>query len=282
MSDSHDDLESRRKEFVGAVLKKGAEFAEELLRENERLRFRIVQLEQQAAFARDVPTPATLKELAEKIHTLEQERERLLMRFAHVEAENQEYLSRFREIERENNNLASLYVATHQLHSTFELREVLQVVIEIVLNFVGGKTFALFLVDDEHRMLRPVAAEGVAREELAARPLDDAGVLGAVTGSGEPHYATAADRARKTAIDPRKDDPIIGVPLRIRDRAIGVIAIWELLQQKTELLEIDYEIFQLLGAHAASALEAARLSAEAAQAGSSARLPFGKLAEMIG
>jgi nitrate/nitrite-specific signal transduction histidine kinase len=278
VSDSHDDLESRRKEFVESFLKKGAEFAEELLRENERLRFRVASVEQQlAATTLDAPTPGTLKELVERIHALEQEREKLLARFAHVEAENKEYVSRFREIERENNNLASLYVAAHQLHSTFELREVLQVVIEIVLNFVGAKTFAIYLVDEEAKLLRAVAAEGIAREELASRPIAG-GVLGQVTTSGEPHYGA---RTKSAAVDPRKDEPAIAVPLRIRDRAVGVIGIWELLAQKTELLEVDYEIFQLLGAHAASALEAARLAAEAAQAGPGARLSFGRLAETL-
>lgn len=276
MSDA-DDLIARQKEFVDSFFKKGAEFAEELLRENEKLRFRLVQLEQQLrTSAGPVPTPNTLRELVDKIHSLEQEREQLLARFAHVEAENREYLSRFREIERENNNLASLYVAAHQLHSTFELREVLQIVLEIVLNFVGAKTFALYLVDEEDRSLRPVVAEGIAREDVPGGRLG-AGVLGRAAETGEPHYGAT----RAGGVDARKDEPVVCVPLRMKDRAVGVIAIWDFLQQKTELLEVDFEIFNLLGAHAASALEAARLAAEATQSGDPTRLRFARLAGLI-
>lgn len=267
MSDSHgggggDDLVAKQKEFLEAFFKKGAEFSEELLRENEKLRFRVVQLEEQlAASARALPTPATLKELVEKIHNLEQERGQIMQRFADVEAENREYVTRYQEIERENNNLASLYVAAYQLHSTFEMREVLQIVVEILLNFVGAKSFAVLLLDDKTHTLRPVATEGLERTEVPLRRLGE-GVVGRVAQSGEAHYAAMAAGAR-----PGTAEPSICVPLRIQARIVGVVAIWDFLSQKTELAEVDFEIFNLLGAHAASALEAARLVADAGEAG---------------
>jgi nitrate/nitrite-specific signal transduction histidine kinase len=267
MSDSHsggggDDLVAKQKEFLEAFFKKGAEFSEELLRENEKLRFRVVQLEEQlAASARALPTPATLKELVEKIHNLEQERGQLMQRFAHVEAENREYMTRYQEIERENNNLASLYVAAYQLHSTFEMREVLQIVVEILLNFVGAKSFAVLLLDDKTHTLRPVATEGLDRAEVPLRRLGE-GIVGRVAESGEAHYAGMRAGAR-----PGTAEPSICVPLRIQARIVGVLAIWDFLSQKTELADVDFEIFNLLGAHAASALEAARLVADAGEAG---------------
>lgn len=271
MPDSDDprDLFVKQREFLDAFFKKGVEFTEEILRENEKLRFRVVQLEEQvASSARALPTPATLKELVEKIHSLEQEREQLLMRFAHVEQENREWRDRFQRIERENNNLASLYVAAYQLHSTFDVREVLQIVVEILLNFVGAKTFAVMVYDEEARAVRPVATEGVALEDVPARRLGQ-GVIGRVAESGEVHYGPLLSGVTPDA------DPPIAVPLKFRDRVVGVIAIWELLVQKTELAEVDYEIFNLLGAHAASALEAARLAAEA---GDAPRLRFSAFA----
>lgn len=265
MSDS-DDLVAKKKEFVEAFFRKGAEFTEELLRENEKLRFRVVQLEEQLASAtRALPTPATLKELVEKIHALEKEREELLARFASVQAENREYEARYHEIERENNNLASLYVAASQLHSTLDLREVLQVIVEIVLNFVGAKTFAVYLLDEGARLLRAVAAENVAVKDVPPRPLGE-GIVGRIAQSGEAHFGGIPGGERTAA-----DEPVIAIPLRFGDRVVGAIAVWEFLSQKTELAEVDYEIFRLLGAHAASALEAARLVAEA---GDGTRLRF--------
>src|SRR5262249_14194908 len=131
---------------------------------------------------------------------------------------------------------------------------------------------------EDARLLRAVAAEGIAREELAARPIA-AGVLGQVTASGEPHYG--ARGRQPAAVDPRKDEPAIAVPLKIRDRAVGVIAIWGLLARKPGRRGAAYESSQPPGPPAAGAPGAARLAAEAAQAGPTARLSFGRLAETL-
>jgi hypothetical protein len=273
-----DDLVAKQKEFLESFFKKATEFTEELLRENEKLRFRVVQLEEQmASSARAIPTPATLKELVEKLHHLEHERQTLLDRFASVEAENREYLTRYHEIERENNNLAALYVAVHQLHSTFELREVLQTIEEILLNFVGAKVFSLLLLDEETRELRPVSVEGVPREDVVPRKLG-AGVIGRTGETGVAHY----EKVPRSGPVSGRDEPAICIPLRIArggDKVVGVVAIWDFLQQKTELAEVDYEIFTLLGSHAASALEAARLAAESPGGG---RLQFTALTNLLG
>ena len=172
-----------------------------------------------------------------RIEELLKENEKLRLRVAELENQLEAHES-----------LASLYVAAYQLHATFELHEVVQIVVEILINLVGAKTFAIFLYDGERRRFRPVAAEGAVRAELAER--------GEV--SSEPTYGRTA-----SGVDPRRDEPPICIPLRIRDQVVGMIAIWELLRQKPGLAEVDFEIFNLLGSHAASALEAARLRAEA-------------------
>jgi nitrate/nitrite-specific signal transduction histidine kinase len=277
MSESHsggggDDLIAKQKEFLAAFFKKGAEFTEELLRENEKLRFRVVQLEEQiASSARSIPTPATLRELVEKIHNLEQEREQLLTRYASVEAENRQYEQRFHQIERENHNLASLYVAAYQIHSTFALREVVQTIVEILLNFVGAKSFAILVLDDDRGAFRTIAVEGMDRAEVPDVKLGQ-GVIGKVAETGQPQFAGDIRPAAHLG------EPQICVPLRMKDKVVGALAIWDFLIQKTELVEVDYEIFNLLGAHAASALEAARL---AAGAGEGPRLRFAALQGLL-
>src|SRR5207302_5928932 len=101
-----------------------------------------------------------------RIEALEAERESLLHRFEGVSSGSQDQIARFHEIERENNNLANLYVASFQLHSTMDLREVTQIILEILLNFVGAKTFAIQLVDETEGILRPLASEGVRRGDV--------------------------------------------------------------------------------------------------------------------
>jgi nitrate/nitrite-specific signal transduction histidine kinase len=257
------DLAASKREFIETFFKRGAEFTEELMRENERLRFRVVQLEEErhALLARADPTPgsaqSTLRELVARIESLEEERRSLMERYAGVERQNADFSSRYHDIERENNNLANLYVASFQLHSTLDLREVTQIILEILLNFVGAKTFAIQLVDDEKRRFRTLAAEGVDKARVPEPPLGDEGRVGQSVASGQPYYDETRFRSRADM-----SHPSVVVPLKIRERAVGAIVIWDLLVQKTALAEVDYELFNLLGAHAASALMGAKLNAE--------------------
>jgi GAF domain-containing protein len=154
------------------------------------------------------------------------------------------------ELLRENDKLRALYVATYQMHSAFDPGEVLRTLLEILVNFVGAKTFAVYVLDDEPRLLRPVCAEGMALPGAVA--LGD-GIIGRVGATGESHLAD---------VGPAGPEPRICIPLRLADRVAGVVAIWDFLVQKTGLLEVDFELFHLLAAHAASALEAACRAAE--------------------
>lgn len=260
------DLVESKREFIETFFKRGAEFTEELMRENEKLRFRVVQLEEErralAASAHST-TPAAgagaLKELVARIEQLEAERESLMSRFSGVEKLNHDIYERYHDIERENNNLANLYVASFQLHSTMELRELTQIILEILLNFVGAKTFAIQLVDDEHGKLRTLAAEGIERARVPEGGIAE-GRAGEVIKSGHPYID--GERLRVRADLAHLDRPVIVVPLKIRERVVGVVIIWDLLSQKTALADVDYELFNLLAAHAASALQGAWLAAE--------------------
>jgi nitrate/nitrite-specific signal transduction histidine kinase len=259
------DLVASKREFIETFFKRGAEFAEELMHENERLRFRVAQLEQavesRGSGERTGSAQMSLRELVSRIESLEHEREQLLSRYQGVELQNQSFSSRYHEIERENNNLANLYVASFQLHSTMELREVTQIIVEILINFVGAKTFAIQLLDAEHGRLKTLAAEGIDRAHAPGEGAPPTGgMVAEVMRSGNPFF----DDARLvTRADPaRLSQPVIVAPLKIREQVVGVIVVWDLLQQKTALQEVDYELFNLLGAHAASALQGAKLTAE--------------------
>jgi GAF domain-containing protein len=55
-------------------------------------------------------------------------------------------------------------------------------------------------------------------------------------------------------------DPIVCIPLKIKDHLIGVIAIFSLFEQKKKrLTRVDFELFSMLGGHAATAIFSARL-----------------------
>jgi hypothetical protein len=258
------DLETSKREFIETFFRRGAEFAEELMHDNERLRYRVVQLEEQnRILTADEPGKGgterkALRELVARIEELSSERDQLLTRFAGVAKSTADFQARFHDIERENNNLANLYVASYQLHSTMDLREVTQIILEILLNFIGAKTFAIQLIDEDARKLRTLAAEGMPREQAPQWTLDDVRVR-RMLDSGQPVFDDTRFGQRADL-----EKPAILAPIRIAGKVVGAIVVWDLLSQKTGLDDVDYELLNLLGAHAAAALQAAKLTAELA------------------
>jgi transcriptional regulator with GAF, ATPase, and Fis domain len=205
------------------LFNKSKEFTEELLHENERLR-------------------ATLAELQGTVQ--------------HLQRENRDFSSRYAEVEEQNNSLANLYVATYQLHSTLDFREVLEIVKEIIINLIGAHSFAILLLDEKANELRTIAAEGKdevsGMESLVVRVGE--GLLGNVAQSGQSYYVIDdVDGAGSV------ERPIAAVPLKIKDNVIGLIAIYKLLQQKHSFSAVDYELFTLLAAHAATAIFSSKL-----------------------
>src|SRR5690348_11875692 len=79
-----------KKEFIQTFFKRAEEFTETLLRENERLRFQILELEEKlhardfAPFQESNATGA-LRDLLSRVESLEQEREQMLTRFRSVQ-----------------------------------------------------------------------------------------------------------------------------------------------------------------------------------------------------
>ncbi|QWV94185.1 GAF domain-containing protein [Geomonas oryzisoli] len=244
-------VHSRGEEFL-QVFKKGAEFTQELLRENERLRFRVLELEKSQVTG-DAPPASELKKLNERIADLEQEKQEILDRIKHVEEENQDFAARYLEIEDENNNLANLYIASYQLHSTLDFKEVLQIITEIIINLIGAEEFAIMLLDEKSDELQAVSTEGIERSEIPAFRLGK-GIIGSVAQSGENHFASDFDSYERDF-----SAPMVCIPLKIKEHVIGVLAIYKLLMQKKEFAAVDYELFTLLAGHAATAIFSSRL-----------------------
>jgi nitrate/nitrite-specific signal transduction histidine kinase len=245
--------ETRAEKFL-ELFNKGKEFTEELLRENQRLRYRLATAENESA------TSAPREEidrLRAEIQQLTDENRRIAQRFREVEEENKDFANRYIEIEEQNNNLANLYVASYQLHSTLDFKEVIQIVQEIVINLVGAESFAILLLDEKTNELRTIAREGEdvmpGIENVSARLGD--GILGQVAKTGESYYINQDTEGGKVTLE----RPLAAVPLKIKEHVIGLIVIYKLLQQKDSFSAVDYELFSLLAAHAATAIFSSKL-----------------------
>ena len=246
-------IHGRAEEFL-QVFKKGAEFTQELMKENERLRYRVLQLEEQHRAVGETAAPTEEnRQLLKRIAELEQEKEEILGRIKQVEEENQDFAARYVEIEQENNNLANLYIASYQLHSTLDFKEVLQIITEIIINLIGAEEFAIMLLDEKTNELQAVASEGIAREDVPSGQFGK-GVIGDVAKTGESYFVDDVG-----AYVPDLERPMVCIPLKIKEHVIGVIVVYKLLVQKVKFADVDYELFTLLAGHAATAIFSSRL-----------------------
>jgi len=196
----------------------------------------------------------------ECLEELLKDNENLRARMHEVQQENRDFADRLLQIEQQNNNLANLYVVSHQLHSTLDFREVLKIVQEIIINIIGSECFAILLMDEESRELRTIAAEGRSLlpqiENLTVRVGE--GRLGSIALTSESYFLREANGHA-----PHPDHPLAVVPLKIKDRPIGLLVIYQLLQQKRGFSETDYELFSLLAGQAATAIFSAKLYSDA-------------------
>jgi putative methionine-R-sulfoxide reductase with GAF domain len=252
---SNDEL-SRKGQDILQIVSKAKEFTEDLLKENERLRFKIASLEAsggaQAADERVQTLQKKVRELEEKLAEIEAS-------YRKVEDENKEFADRYIEIEEQNNNLANLYVASYQLHSTLDFREVIRIVQEIVINLIGAEVFHVLMVSEKTGQLEVEASEGQTPGRTTI-PLG-VGIIGKSAQSGENYFAESVARQ-----DPAPfEEPVAVIPLKIKDSTIGVISINKLLVQKTQFTSMDYELFTLLAGHAATAVFSAKLYSASAR-----------------
>jgi nitrate/nitrite-specific signal transduction histidine kinase len=242
-------LFSKSEELV-EMFRKGRAFTEELMIENERLRYRIVQLESEKINTSD-NLPREVEQLRKEKSRLVDKLEFLSRRFEEVEAENKDFALRYVEVEEQNENLANLYVASYRLHSTLDTVEVIECIKEILMNLIGSEEFGIFVVDEDTGELRLAGYEGeVAKRLEEGRVAVGEGLEGVVAETGEPFFTEeSGDEGEICAC----------IPLKLNRQVVGVIAMYRLLSHKRGLTSLDHKLLDLLAGHAATALVSSKL-----------------------
>ena len=150
-------------------------------------------------------------------------------------------------------------MASYQLHSTLDFREVVRIVQEIVINLIGAEVFHVLMVSEKTGQLEVEASEGQtpgAHDDPGRRRPDR---------QGGP---VRRELLRRVGGAPRPapfEEPLAVIPLKIKDSTIGLISINKLLVQKTQFTSMDYELFTLLAGHAATAIFSAKLYSTSAR-----------------
>jgi vacuolar-type H+-ATPase subunit I/STV1 len=251
------DLKRERDELLQSI-SKGTRLTEEFMREHDRLQAQLRQVEAENARLRaQVEADSAVRELLEKIERLESEKRELLNRFQAAEAASTEVSARVEEIEAEFANLANLFVASNQLHASLSPRGVMRRVKEVLAQLVGAEKYCIYFTNADRTELVPIAFEGVPGGELEPVSVAE-GPIGEVFRSGSAKVDEDSDPSRGTVASPAAI-----LPLAVEDHSVGAIAIFATLSQKTRFDTIDFELFKLLGQHAAAALVSASLFAQA-------------------
>jgi GAF domain-containing protein len=177
-------------------------------------------------------------------------------RLQSAEGDVKELATRLVDSEHQAGRLMNLYVATYQLHSTLDPDEVQQTIAEIASNLLGAKSFVLLMAREDGAAGCDVAlAEGVEGEARWQ----------GVYHGGEPTIdATLADGVLRLGGEAGGEvgrELVAAVPLRVQQQVVGALVVLRLLDHKPILRPEDRDLLDLLSAHAASALFAARLYA---------------------
>jgi hypothetical protein len=258
-SDLATQLKVQRDSFVHTFFKKGAEFTEELLHENERLRKTLGEVETENASLRtQLASDEAIRDLLRKIDALEREKSALLSHVHEAEAVSTRFLNRHAQIEEELSNLASLHVASYHLHSTLRLPLVVRHLKELLAQIVGARSYAIYVVNEATSELRPLASDGIEVEKIppvriGSVEVEDprSRVVERVFLTGDPFFAEES---------PGESAGVVAcLPMKIDDKKLGVITIFALLPQKEQLVAADYELFKMLGLHSAAAILGAAL-----------------------
>jgi uncharacterized coiled-coil protein SlyX len=175
-------------------------------------------------------------------------------RLATAESDVKELASRLVDSEHQGGRLMNLYVATYQLHATLDPAEVQATIAEIAINLLGAERFVLLLRRDDAEGCEISLIEGM-HDEL------DPLYAGETYGGGDSMVdATLADGVLR--LGPTPESPALAaVPMRVQNEIVGALVLLKLFDHKPILRAEDRDLLDLLSAHAASALFAARLFA---------------------
>jgi len=192
--------------------------------------------------------------LHEQLADLQADRARTTQMLEQALEERRAFSARYVEVEQQNTNLANLYVASYQLHGTLDRERVLTAIKEIIINLIGSEELAIWEVDRDFGAMVLIDSFGIDKGRWAALPLDTPGVIGIVAKTGEAYTG----HNTKVHVAGREERLTACIPLKLDGEVIAVIALFSLLAQKERLESIDYELFDLLGSHGATALYCTR------------------------
>jgi hypothetical protein len=231
------------------LFRRTKELTIELMRDNEQLRVQNLLLEKQKM---EADQRFDNSRLGKENEQLRAELEMLNARLADIEKKSQKFRRRYEDIEQYNMALSNVYIAANQLHSTLDFTAVVKMAEEILWNFVASPCFAIFLRDEKTSDLKLVGGQGIDGRFPSDILHEPQGMLAEALNDGTSLFVEGVTSA----------DPLACVPLKIEDRVVGLVAVYEIEAHKGGLSDLDKELFELLANQTATAMTSSRVYSE--------------------
>lgn len=170
----------------------------------------------------------------------------------------------FTVLRRQADRLQRILDISQSLTSTFDLDEVLHLILSAATELTNTEAASLMLLDEGGTELRFAASNGRQLDKLTTLRVPIGGsIAGSILLAGKPMVIenVQQDPRHFPGVDRQlnfQTQSLLGVPLMLRERAIGVL---EALNKRgeTSFTEEDGQVLMTLAAHAAVAIENARL-----------------------
>lgn len=159
---------------------------------------------------------------------------------------------------------------SRSLNSTLDLDELLHYIIEVATELTDSEAASILLLDEKTGELHFEAVTGVKRTEVKPIVVPiDASIAGWIVEHRQPLIVRDVDQdprhyAEVDRISHFDTRMILGVPLLVKDRTIGVLEVLN-KQDNSSFSEQDVETLEILAVHAAIAIANARLFAQSDQ-----------------
>lgn len=144
--------------------------------------------------------------------------------------------------------------------TTLSREKLLDLIVQSAVDIMGAKAACLFLADEEKDIFIPVAQTGLSDKYLHASPMQAKKIVQAILNGGHLYIKDATTDPRLENHEEKKAEgiaSILDVPVMVKDKAIGILALYTHAVRKFKKDEIDFLL--ALADQGGLAIERARL-----------------------
>jgi len=164
-----------------------------------------------------------------------------------LEGENQALAYACAVLRDQNEAVMNLYAAEHRLRGTRTKEAVIELVNEVLADYLGAEEFTILVLGGDGEGLERVAGRG--DDHLADDVPLGARLLKMVAQNGKPfYYESSSEASRRCAM------PLVAIPVKKAGTPVGVLAVYRMRSKKNGLTPVDHHLMELVAESVASVL----------------------------